>query len=47
MMEVVRILASNGRLAVWESTLESRDFLLQLGLKILMKQRGIAVWERS
>jgi len=47
MMEVVRILASNGRLVVWESTLESREFLLQLGLKILIEQGDIAVWERS
>ena len=46
-MEVVRILASNGRLAVWESTTQSRDVLFESGLKILMKQRGIAVWERS
>ena len=47
MMEMARILASNGRLAVWESTIESRDILLQSGLKILMEQRGVAVWERS
>ena len=47
MMEVVRILASNGRLVVWESTLELREFLLQLGLKILIEQGDIAVWERS